>query len=228
MFKIITPLLICFNLFASSPISHYDRAIQKDYGIKYTLQDANFSFVANKIINMDNIYYQGDIDNFDDAYIQDILSSQIPFKTIKGKSKQTIHIVFNTKINDDDSISGFDTTLFEKENLTMKFYVFDKSKLKLPFNLEVYPFYVINDRFVQGGNLTKKSLKRLIKVSQYQNQATISLEKLKAKISKKFKLTDDKVDVRYNNSKKLYEVYKKDEDKINSYISKDGRYIVVL
>jgi hypothetical protein len=227
MLKRIIPIfIISLNLFAISPISHFDRVVQKDFNVKYTLQNGKFSFVANKLINMDNIYYQGSIDNFDDAYIQDILLSQIPFKTIQGKSDKTIHIVFNTKINDDNSIKGFDTTLLKDENLTMKFYIFDKTKLSLPFNLEVYPFYVINDRFVQGGNLTKKSLKRLISVSNYQNKPTISIEKLKAKIAKKFNLTDEKVDIKYNETKKLFEVYKKGDDEINSYISSDGRYIV--
>ena len=41
-------------------------------------------------------------------------------------------------------------------------------------------------------------------------------------------MTKDKVDVKYNNKIELFEVYKKNETKVNSYISRDGRYILVL
>ena len=104
----------------------------------------------------------------------------------------------------------------------------NKKEVKLPLNLSVYPFFVMGDRFVQGV-ITKKLLHGLIEDSDYTvKREKISLEKLKKRIEKKYKMSDKDIDIDYNKSIKLFEVKKKGSDKINSYISSDGRYILVL
>lgn len=224
---IILTLLIFSILWADSPISRYDRFIDQNKQIIYKHTDGNFSFTAKKLIDSDNIYNQGSVDNYDDAYIQRILKNQTPFQTIKGSSDKTIHIVFKSKANRDNFLGEFGLDIFKQEKLGIKLYMMDAGKLTLPLNLSVYPLFVINDRFLQGV-ISKKLLKGLILQSDYSHKEKISLENLKKRISEKYNMTKDKVDLKYNEKIELFEVHKKDESRMNSYISRDGRYILVL
>jgi len=219
-------LSICTLLYADSPISGYDRDIDEKQ-IIYKQTDGNFSFIAKKIIDSDNIYNQGSVDNYDDAHIQSILKNQTPFQIIKGSSDKTIHIVFKSKANRENFLGEFGLDVFKQEKLSIKLYMMDAGKLTLPLNLNVYPLFVINDRFVQGV-INKKLLKGLILQSDYSPKEKISLEGLKKRIFKKYNMTQDKVDLKYNEKIELFEVYKKGETRVNSYISRDGRYILVL
>jgi len=213
-------------LYADSSISGYDREIGNKQ-ILYKQVDGSFSFIAKKLIDSDNIYNQGSIDNYDDAYIQSILKNQTPFKTIKGSSDKIIHIVFKSKANRDNFLGEFGLDTFKQKKLGIKLYMMDASKLTLPLNLSVYPLFVINDRFIQGV-INKRLLKGLILQSDYIPKEKISLENLKKRISKKYNMTKDKVDLKYNEKIELFEVYKKGDIRVNSYISRDGRYILVL
>ena len=223
-FIIVISILI-LNLFAQSPIPGYDREIQ-DNNVVYKQINGNFTFKTKQFIDMDNIYNKGQIDNYDDPYIQKILEKQTPLKVINGKSNKIIHIVFNGEKSKKNFLEEFGLDIFKEQNLTIKLYIMDKSKIKLPLKLSVYPFFIINDRFVQGV-ITKSLLKSLIYESEYKD-STLALDKFKTKIAKKYNMTDDVVDIKFNNKIQLFEVYEKGKKKVHSYVSSDGRYIITI
>ncbi len=226
MQKIVIILLLSTGLYAGSPIVGYERIIEKEGAVVYVQNKGKLKVKPKRIIDTDNIYAKGKVDNYDDPYIQKILQNQTPFKSIKGSGKN-IAIVFNTQANRKNFIEEFGLSIFKKEHLSIKLYVLQRAKIKLPLNLSVYPFFVMEDRFMQGV-ITKTLLRSLIKESSYSPKPKINRVKLKEKLKQKFKMDESKIDIRYNEKKELFEVYKKNEKHINSYISKDGRYILVL
>jgi len=220
-------ILLGATLWANNPISGYDRAVTINKSVIYSQIDGNFSFTAKKIIDSDNIYNQGSVDNYDDPYIKAIVKDQTPYKSIKGSSDRTIHILFGSAANRDNFIKEFSLDIFKKEKLNIELYMLDAKKINLPLNLSVYPFFVMGSRYVQGV-ITPKLLKGLIEESDYSPKPKLPIQKLKAKIKEKYNMDEKRVDVKYNEGIELYEVYKKDEKRVNSYISKDGRYIIVF
>lgn len=232
MYKIIISfiiaLIIAQNLSASSsPISGYERVIQKDNSILYTQSKGNFLFTIKKIIDTQNISQGGKVDNYDDPYIQDIMKTQTPFKTLKG-GKKTIHIAFRNEANKNNFLEEFGLDIFKKQNLTINLFMMDTSKLTLPLNLEVYPLFVIENRYIQGV-ISKKLLVGLIEQSNYDTQAKqLSLKELKTILKEKYGKSMENLNIHYNKKIELFEVYEKKKNSLNSYISKDGRYILVF
>jgi hypothetical protein len=194
----------------------------------YVQKEGNFSFKALILVDSENIYNQGTIDNFDDAYIQTILKAHTPFKTIKGSSNKTITIAFRDKANNENFFTEFGLKIFKEQNLTIELVQLDVNKITLPMNLEVYPLFVMNHRYVQGA-ISKSLLLSLIEQSDYSKPIQkISLKALKEKLETKYHKTQYDINVTYNENKKLFEVREFNQTNIHSYISKDGRYILVV
>jgi hypothetical protein len=208
----------------SSPIVGYDRFIQQDNSVLYVQKNGDFKFKIKKLIDSDNIYNGGNIDNYDDPYIKDILKEMKPLKVI-GTGKKSIAIVFRDEANQKNFLEEFGLDIFKEQNLTVKLYMMKHNKLTLPLHLEVYPFFVIQNRYVQGV-ISKKLLSSLVKQSEYDTDKKISLKVLQARLLKKYKMDETQVVVKYNKKIELFEVYEKGSLELNAYISKDGRYII--
>ena len=75
MYKFISlVLLLSTNLLADlSPFGGYERFIQKDKSLIYVQKNGDFKLKIKNFIDSDNIYNGGNIDNYDDPYIKDIL-----------------------------------------------------------------------------------------------------------------------------------------------------------
>ncbi len=217
-----------FSLWAGvSPISSYNRVIEKDNSIRYVHTRSNFEFKVKKIIDTENIYNKGVVDTYDDEYIKAIIEKMKPVQVIKG-GNNVISIVFGSEKNKKIFLENSSLDMYKKENLTIKVYIIKTKDLTLPLNLVVYPFFVIGDRYVQG-MITKKHLRNLILDSDYASvKSKIDLEKLQKRLKNKYKIDSKTVSIKYNAKKELFEVYKKDTNNPYSYISKDGRYILSL
>jgi hypothetical protein len=220
-------LLLSISLLADlSPIAGYERFIQKDKSVLYVQKNGDFKFKIKKLIDSDNIYNGGNIDNYDDPYIKDILKEMKPLKVI-GAGKKSIAIVFRDEANKKNFLEEFGLDIFKEQKLTVKLYMMKHNKLTLPLHLEVYPFFVMQNRYIQGV-ISKKLLSSLVKQSEYDKDEKISLEALKTRLLEKYKMDETKVLVKYNKKIELFEVYEKESSEFNSYISKDGRYIVFV
>ena len=218
-------LILSINLLADlSPVSGYERFIQKDKSLLYVQKNGDFKLKIKNFIDSDNIYNGGNIDNYDDPYIKNILKEMKPFKVINA-SKKSIAIVFKDEANKKNFLEEFGLEIFKDQNLSIKLYMMNASKLTLPLNLEVYPFFVMQNRYIQGV-IGKKLLNALIDQSEYGKDEKISLPSLKKRLVSKYKMGETSVRVKYNEKIELFEVYEKETSKFNSYISKDGRYVI--
>ena len=228
MYKRIVMLsLLWLPLYAASPIAGYERILEGS-DVIYKQIKGDFSFrAATRLIDSDNIYNNGSKDTYDDPYIATILQAQNPYKVIQGTRSQTINIVFRTQKEAEEFIKNVGLLpMIQQRGLTVALIVLDPKKIQLPLHLSVYPFFVIGDRFSQG-YLSAKLLDELIAEGTYPEKAgQLSLKAFEAKIAKKYNMTQDKVDVRFNKNIELFEVRRKGETQINSYVSKDGRYII--
>lgn len=205
----------------TSPIVGYDRVIHADASVFYKQQNGKHLFSTSRLVDLDNIYHKGAIDNYDDPYITDILKAFKLIKTIHHKTPQaTLNIVFKSA----EKASTFDLKRFDDTNLSINLYVY-KGKASLPLNLEVYPFFIINHRFIQG-IITPKLLQSLIAQSNYsQPKQKVSLQQLKQKLTRIFPTILPKVTIEYSMKLGLF-VVKNKKGTVVSYISKDGRYIL--
>ena len=224
--RIVMLSLFWLPLHAASPLAGYER-ILKGSDVIYKQIKGDFSFRATRLIDSDNIDNRGSKDTYDDPYIATILQGQKPYKMIQGTRNLTINIVFRTRQGAEGFIKNAGLLpMIQKKGLTVAYIVLDYQKIKLPLHLSVYPFFVIGDRFSQG-YLSAKLLDELIAENNYpKNAKQLTLKAFKAKIARKYNMTQDKVDVRYNKSIELFEVRKKGKQSINAYVSKDGRYII--
>jgi len=222
-------LLFSSWIFAqNSPVVGYTRNLGMDKQVHYKQTDGNFSFVVKSLIDNNTLRHKGTIDNYDDAYIENILSNHTPFKQIKGSSDKRITIAFRDQANEENFLKEFGLEIFKEQNLTIDLVRMDKNKIDLPMHLEVYPLFVIGSRYIQG-IISKRLLKGLIEQSTYpKDTLTIPLKTLKATLLKKYGKNDNNIQLEYNDSKKLFEVREVNSTKIHSYISKDGRYILML
>jgi len=205
-----------------SPITGYERLLTKEAKVYYQQQNGTHRFSAVRLLDLDNIYHQGSVDNYDDPYIAEILKKNKPFKTITAKDpKAAIDIVFNSM----QQAEGFDLKLFKEQNLTIHLYLLNSEKLTMPLNLRVYPFFVIKSRFVQGV-ITPNLLKSLIEESDYTKpKKQITLKQLQAKLERIFPNILPTVSINYDKSIELF-IVKNQTGKLVSYISKEGRYIL--
>jgi hypothetical protein len=226
MYRVISlVLIVSINLLADlSPIARYDRFIQKDKSVLYIQKNGDFKFKIKKLIDSDNIYNSGKVDNYDDAYIKDILKEMKPFKTLSS-GKKSLAIVFRDEANKKNFLEEFGLKIFKEQNLSIKLYLMSREKLTLPLNLEVYPFFVMQNRYTQG-IISKKLLNGLMEQSEYGEDKKISLPALQKRLLNKYKMDKTMVLVKYNKKIELFEIYKKESSELNSYISKDGRYII--
>ena len=221
--KMLWMILLPLTLPAGSPIPGYQRGIAPDGAVVYTQKEGNFTFRSRRIVDMDNIYAGGTIDNYDDPYIATILDRQTPCRTIRG-GERTIRIVFDRAAHCKQFVRNPGLGLFRKAHLRVQLYVLDRSRITLPLHLSVYPFFVMGDRFVQGV-ITPKLLTSLITESDYtRNRPTITLNKLKQKLHQKYRIDDRNARITYNPAKALYEVYDKRTGRFSAYVSRDGRY----
>jgi len=218
--------LLWLQLNAASPIAGYER-ILKGSDVIYRQIKGDFSFRATRFIDSDNIDNRGSKDTYDDPYIATILHAQKPYKVIQGTRSQTIDIVFRTRQEAEGFIKNAGLLpMIQKRGLTVVLIVLDPKKIQLPLHLSVYPFFVIGDRFSQG-YLSAKLLDELIAENKYpENAGQLTLKAFEAKIARKYNMTQDKVDVRFNKNIELFEVHRKGEQAINAYVSRDGRYII--
>ena len=83
----------------------------------------------------------------------------------------------------------------------------------------------MQNRYIQSV-IGKKLLNALIDQSEYGKDEKISLPSLKKRLVRKYKMDETSVSVKYNEKIELFEVYEKETSKFNSYISKDGRYVI--
>ena len=139
-------LILSINLLAEiSPVGGYERFIQKDKSLIYVQKNGDFKLKIKNFIDSDNIYNGGNIDNYDDPYIKNILKEMKPFKVINA-SQKSIAIVFKDEANKKNFLEEFGLEIFKDQNLSIKLYMMDASKLILPLNIEVYPFFVMQNR----------------------------------------------------------------------------------
>jgi len=206
----------------TSPIVGYDRVIHMDASVLYKQRSGRHCFSTSRLVDLDNIYHKGAIDNYDDPYITDILKALKPIKPIHHKTPQaTLNIVFNSV----KKASAFNLKQFDDANLSINLYVGHAGKASLPLNLEVYPFFIINHRFIQGV-ITPKLLQSLIAQSDYtQPKRKVSLRQLKQKLAAIFPTVLLTVTIEYSAKLGLF-VVKNKKGTVVSYISKDGRYIL--
>jgi len=218
--------LLFLTLHAGSPIAGYERAIRPDGRVVYTQKDGNTTLIIKRIIDTDNIYTGGKVDNYDDPYIAKILKRQTPCRTFQGTKKQTFHIVFNSQAQCDTFLQSKQWKLVTQSGLPIKLYLLDRRKLTLPLQLSVYPFFVIGDRFVQGV-ISPALLASLIKESDYTHpKPKIPLAKLKQKLKRIYHMDESKARITYDADKELFEVYDKTQNRFSAYLSRDGRYVM--
>lgn len=206
-----------------SPISNYERVISLDDSISYILKNSSFTFEAKYILDLDSIYYKGEVDNYDDAYISDILENQVIIykRYINSTDLNCINIVFK----DYDSLKKFDLDMFKDHNINLYILDRNKDKINFPLLLEVYPFFIVKNRFVQGV-INSSLLESLFYESDYSNiKEKISLAALVFKLEELFPSTMQDVNIEYDEEIYLYKVYK--NKKLFSYVSLDGRYIIL-
>ena len=227
MFRFIgLALLVSVHLLADlSPVSGYDRFIQQDNSVLYAQKDGNFTFKIKKLIDSDNIYNGGDVDNYDDPYIKNILAQMKPFE-VQSAGKKSLAIVFKDEANRKNFLEEFGLKIFKEQNLNIKLYTMDMSRVTLPLNIKVYPFFVMDNRYIQGV-VSKKLLNALIEQSHYGEDKKISLLSLKERLASKYKMDETQVLIKYNEEIELFEIYEKGSSELNYYISKDGRYIII-
>lgn len=225
---IILLLLMLSTLYANtSHILGYDRVIIKDQKVEYAQRDGNFSLSPQQIIDTHNIYHKGSVDNYDDPYIETIMKSQEVFYTIEGSSKVHIIVAFKDKENRVNFLKEFGLGIFKEQNMSISLVQMDTRKITLPMKPNVYPLFVIGSRYVQG-IISKKILKSLVTESNYDTvKNKIDISTLYAQLKQKFSKTKNDTTINYNKKKELFEVHEVNQTKIHSYISKDGRYILV-
>ena len=228
MFKFIVALCVPLYLFAHSPIVGYDRVVDENNLVEYVQKEGKFRFVPKKLVDSDNIYNKGKKDTYDDPYIEKVLMGYKVDKFVKGGEK-SISIVFRDKEDEEKFVKSFDMEMFQREHLSLKiYYLKGKRQSKLPLNLSVYPFFVMSERFSQG-YLTQALLKELIIDSDYEKRdKKISTPTLEKRVLEKYKMTKNDMNIVYNTKIELFEMRIAHKSKIYAYVSKDGRYILMM
>jgi hypothetical protein len=214
--------------FANSPLEGYDRVVKNNKAL-YVKKDGSFQVLGKHLIDLNAVSFGGDIENFDNPYIEGFLKKYTPIKTIKGGEK-TLNIIFTSKeqLKNYEENLGFD--LFKKQNLTVNIYVIKEKELNIPMmTAKITPIFSMKDR-VAMGVISKDIVASLITESNYNKKTPlVAKDIIKNKISKRFRLDKKKFSLEFNKDKELYEVHEKinNKDRITTYISKDGRYILL-
>jgi len=210
---------------AGSPVSGYERIIERDGSVVYEQREGNFTLRPARLIDSENIYNGGTVDNYDDPYLRTNLAAQVPFRIIRGGHRR-IDIVFNSPSVRDAYLRDPGLGMFRAAGLTIRLYLLDRARLVLPLRPSVYPLFVMGDRYVQGV-MTPALLEGLIRESDYTPRPAIPLAGLRKRLWAKFPKTRSQIDTTYNDRRELFEVRKKGQKEIDAYVSRDGRYILI-
>jgi len=230
MKKIILSILLgLVSIYAEcTPVSHYERTIDVNQSIIYHHTQSDFHIKVKRLIDTDNYYNKGKANTYDDPYIQSILDTQKVLYHANKEQYKNIQIVFSSRKQQIKYLKEQGIQLFYEHNLSVELIELDKKKLQHPLSLTVYPFFVIGSRYIQG-TVNKKSLHELLKedTSYYLESSQITLINLYKRLNEKYAQTQKDIVLNYNKSIELFEVRKVKETEVYSYISKDGRYILV-
>jgi hypothetical protein len=213
-----------------SPIVNYTRTIDDNNTIVYQHKESAFSFKANKLIDTQNYYYGGTKDTYDDPYIREILKNQTVLKRFEGKGIYVIQIVFSRYGKYQKYLESNHLALFRQRGVTVELLVLERDKMVYPLHLSVYPFFVMGARYTQG-YINEKLLHQLIEEQHHYSKASVghvAISRLKETLMTKFPKSMTHFHLTYNRAKELFEVRNHNESQIHSYISKEGRYIMVV
>lgn len=211
-----------------SPISGYERVISSNGKVEYLHTKSDFNLTIRKVIDSENYYNGGEANTYDDPYIRTLLQNQKVLQRFGKANQRVIQIVFLDRKQQIAYLKKYGIALFEEQNLTIELIELDKHKLSHPLRLSVYPFFVVGSRYVQG-YIDAKHLKELLEeeATYYKEYAPTTIKSLSKRLAKKYIQTKNLIKLTYNKKSNLFEVRQVNQKKVLSYISAEGRYILI-